>query len=433
MRVLLQTFTVAVGSLLLLVGACGESGPSGTADSESSATHRLRLVAEPGPGPAIVLSQAQFLETTDEKTGEKTSTPGPARLVILRQHHDEWQPEFVEDPESNVFHKAVFYPETPQAGQTPGILTIGANAAMIKLWQHSRDAWSAETVWKATFGGKQDRLRDFEIGDVTADGKPDIVIVTHDQGVVVVLSQTADGWQATEIDHKEKTFVHETELGDLDGDGALEIYATPSKPNKFDGTPQPGEIVVYRHSPEGFERQVVEEFLLRHVKEILVTDIDGDGHSELLASVEAELASRPDAPPDADQVLVKRYRFEADRYVGEVVCTLPDGLCRFFNAGDVDGDGKPELIASTHKKGIWLARPGPDQWKVELVDADSGGFEHATVLADLDGDGLQEIYAAADKQREVRRYRWADGKWDRETLYTIEDAKITFNIFAGKL
>jgi hypothetical protein len=415
-----------VGGLLLTASGCSKAGESaGQADTPKSATAS-------GPCPTILLAQAQFIETIDPETGKTKSTPGPARLEILRDVGGEWISEVIEDPESNVFHKAIIFNDPQNADAASGILTISANAAALKLWRQTDGKWTADTLWTTTFGGKQNRLRDFEIGDVTGDGKLDFAIVTHDQGVVAVLSRGDTGWQATEIDRKEKTVVHECELGDLDGDGLLEIYATPSKPNKFDGTPQPGEIVVYRHTPEGFERGVVEEFPLRHVKEILVTQL-GDSGPVLLASVEAELAERADAPPDASKTLIKRYRFEDGEYVGDVVCTLPDHLCRFLNVGDVDGDGKPELIASTHKQGIWLARPRDGDWPVELVDADSGGFEHATVLADLDSDGVQEIYVAADDQHEVRRYRWNGTKLVRETLHAIDGRKITFGITAGEM
>ena len=403
----------------------------GNAEKPNQKSSPQTSAAPSGPCPTILLAQAQFIDTTDPETGKTKPTPGPARLEILRQVGDEWTSEIIEDPESNVFHKAVIFNDPEHADAKPGILTIGANAAALKLWRRSDDGWTAETLWTTTFGGKQNRLRDFEMGDVTGDGKPDFAIVTHDQGVVVVLTRGETGWEATEIDRKERTFVHECELGDLDGDGVLEIYATPSKPNKFDGTPQPGEIVVYRHTTAGFKREIVEEFPLRHVKEILVTKLDDSG-PVLLAAVEAELGNRADAPLDANKTLIKRYRFENGQYVGDVVCTLPDHLCRFLNAGDVDGDGKPELIASTHKQGIWLARPAPGEWTVELIDADSGGFEHATVLADLDGDGVDEIYVAADEQRQVRRYRWNGTKLERDTISPIDDHKITFGISAGK-
>jgi hypothetical protein len=404
-----------VGSLLLLLGGCSKSKPA----------------TPSGPRPTILLAQAQFIESTDPETGETKPVPGPARLEILRQIGDEWVPEVIEDPDSNVFHKAILHEDLSDPSAPPGILTIGANGAAFKFWRRSDEGWTAETLWAPTFGGKQNRLRDFEVGDVTGDGKTDFAIVTHDQGVVAVVSRGDAGWVATEIDRKEKTFVHECELGDLDGDGALEIYATPSKPNKFDGTPQPGEIAVYRHTAAGFERGSVEEFGLRHVKEILVAQLDERG-PVLLAAVEAELGKRGDAPPDAKKTLIKRYRLENEAYVGAVVCTLPDSLCRFLNVGDVDGDGQPELVASTHKRGIWLARPRGEQWEVELIDADSGGFEHATVLADLDGDGVKEIYVAADNQKQVRCYRWNGSGFAHEVLGQTGGRKITFGISAGK-
>jgi len=425
MRVRVCLLVGIVGGLLLAVSGCYKAGES------TSKTATPKPATASGPCPTILLAQAQFIETTDPETGKTKLTPGPARLEILRDVGGEWTSEVIEDPQSNVFHKAVLFEDLEDPDAAPGILTIGANAAALKLWRQTDGKWNAETLWTTMFGGKQNRLRDFEIGDVTGDGKLDFAIVTHDQGVVAVLSRGETGWEVTEIDRKKKTFVHECELGDLDGNGVLEMYGTPSKPNKFDGTPQPGEIVVYRHTPEGFERGVVEQFPLRHVKEILVTDIDNSG-PVLLASVEAELGERADAPPDAKRTLIKRYRFENGEYVGDVICTLPDHLCRFLNAGDVDGDGKPELIASTHKKGIWIARPTAGNWAVELIDADSGGFEHATVLADLDGDGVQEIYVAADDQQEVRRYRWNGTQFKRETLHPIDGRKITFGISAGK-
>ena len=60
--------------------------------------------------------------------------------------------------------------------------------------------------------------------------------------------------------------------------------------------------------------------------------------------------------------------------------------------------------------GLWLLRPqslGP--WRLESVDRNSGGFEHAAILADLDEDGRDELYVASDNEKVVRRYTW-DGK-----------------------
>lgn len=382
-------------------------------------------------GSVLILSQARFKDVTDPKTGQTVPKPQPARLVILRWDGSRWGRVVIDDPESNVFHKAVPFrdPLAPQRGC--GILTIAGQQAAVKVWYPGADGWKAQTLWKTSFGGRFNRFRDCEIGDVTGDGKSDIALATHDQGVVAVLQQTKEGWKPIELDRKKRTFVHEIELADLDGDGLAEVYATPSQPNRLNGKPQPGAIVSYRHTAEGFVRKVVEEFPRRHVKEILAADLAGDGHKVLLAAVEAIEGAPPGAPREAHEILIKRYTWRRDDYHGEVVGTLPDTMCRFLVSGDVDGDGKPEVIAATRAAGLYLLRPGRSPWTAELIDGESGGFEHATVLGDLDGNGVYEIYVATDRQHELRRYVWDGNGWQRTTLYRIDPDALDWNVYAA--
>ena len=44
-------------------------------------------------------------------------------------------------------------------------------------------------------------------------------------------------------------------------------------------------------------------------------------------------------------------------------------------------------------------------------------LEHAAILADLDGDGKDELYVASDKHNEVRRYAWDGQKLARQVIY----------------
>ena len=68
------------------------------------------------------------------------------------------------------------------------------------------------------------------------------------------------------------------------------------------------------------------------------------------------------------------------------IAELDDRQCRFLACGDVDGDGKKELVASGMKSGLWLLKMSPGgKWTAALIDARSSGYEHATYLADLDG------------------------------------------------
>ncbi len=374
-------------------------------------------------GLLLAFSQFQVVD------GKATAKPGPARLDILTREGGEWKTETVEDAQSNVFHKAMVL--RPR-GQPPGILTLGGSGAHIKLWRRDGGELKSSTLWQAEFGGKFNRMRDAEVADLYGDGTPAIAVATHDQGVVAVLRQNVNEWKVERIDAKKDTFVHEIEIGDLDRDGTLEVYATPSEPNKLDAESQHGEVV--RYVPrKGRGPTIVADLGKRHAKEIYVGDVDGDGADELYVAVEALTTGRGASLQIVEPVEIRRYDAGTAPDAKVVIATVPDRLCRFLTVGDVDGDGKKEMVAASFSKGLWLLRPGKDaksEWGVESIDRDSGGFEHAALLADLDDDGTDELYVAADVQGELRRYVWVRGRPKREVISKrdIPMSRMTWNI-----
>jgi hypothetical protein len=328
-----------------------------------------------------------------------------SELMTLVYRGGVWEARSYGDPESNVFHKAMVYRQP----SGPAILTLGGTAAAVKLWTIADGGLvPSKTLWTEDFGGRFSRMRDAEQGDLFGDGSQALAVATHDQGVVAVLRPGAE--EILELDRKPDTFIHEIEIGDLDGDGVLEVYATPSDPNKLDGQPQRGEVVRYVPAT-GEGRKVVADLGDRHAKEILVDDVDGDGRDELYVSIEAV---------EGGSLEIRRYDADTDPSAGFTIATLRDSMCRFLMDGDIDGDGKREMVAAAKDTGLWLLRPGEDPragWSVSLIDSDSKGFEHASLLADLDADGTDELYVASDDDREVRRYVWEDGEPVRETIY----------------
>ena len=373
----------------------------------------------------LLLSYSQF-QVVD---GKATAKPGPARLEILTREGAEWKTETVEDAQSNVFHKAMVI--APR-GQAPGILTLGGSGAYVKLWRRAKGTLQPSTLWQAEFGGKFNRMRDAEVADLYGDGTPAIAVATHDQGVVAVLRQQANKWKVERIDKKKDTFVHEIEIGDLDEDDVLEVYATPSEPNKLDAEAQHGEVV--RYVPKtGEGPTIVADLGKRHAKEIYVGDVDGDGTDELYVAVEALTTGRGASLQITEPVEIRRYDANTAPDAKVIIATIPDRLCRFLTVGDVDGDGKKEMVAASFSKGLWLLRPGKEpksEWGVESIDRDSGGFEHAALLTDLDGDGTDELYVAADVQGELRRYIWLRGRAKREVILKrdIPMSRMTWNI-----
>jgi hypothetical protein len=378
------------------------------------------------PRPALLLSQAWFW-----KDAAGRQQPGFARLQIWRETPSGWTTTRLEDGDSNVFHKAILRPE--------GLLTIAGEKALLKRWTLTDGKWAGQVLWERDWGGAHSRLRDLEIGDVDGDGREEYVLATHDQGVVAVYCPAEGGRAArvVELDRRPNTFVHEIEIGDIDGDGRLEFFATPSERNRLDA-PQSGQVVMYRWDGKAYRRSVVEAFERRHAKEILVADTDGDGRGELFAAVEAE--------PGPERSMVKPVEIRCyrsrpgGRFSSETVATIPDWQARCMVAADFDGDGRKEVVVTTMKKGLFLLEPplrgqAGRPWKITCFDAGSSGYEHAAVAADLDGDGIAELYVAADDQGALDRYVWdrGTGAFRKTRLGPIDPGGFTWSIAAGRL
>jgi len=440
--------TLAALGIVLAAAACQSEQPAGErAASAPTATAAATSTSSPAPssaapqpeasaapaaqaprqdpieGPqvaALLVAQAQFV---DEKgpDGKTRPVPGPAKLTIVRKTGDGWTVSILEDPDSNVLHKAMAYED--------GFLTIGGNQAMLKTWRFADGKWQQQTHWNPKFGGKHDRLRDIERGDLDHDGTDELVIATHDQGVVAIVHPD-ENWRVEEVDRQANMFVHEIEIGDVDGDGKMEFFATPSKPNKLDQE-QPGEVTMYKSSPEGWQKSIVDAPGDTHAKEILVADVDQDGISELYIVWEGALGQggtllRP--------VTVKQYRLQRDgTWQSTEVASVPDRLMRAIAAGDVTGDGKIDLVAGGLSSGLWLFERDGDGWKKTQIDANSSGFEHPVLLADLDADGTLEIYVASEDQGELRQYRFVDGKFVPTKIAPLEKGDITWNLSDAKL
>jgi len=314
----------------------------------------------------------------------------------------------------NVFHKAMWF--DPAFGE-PGILTISGACGFLQIWRQSAPGandWTPETLWTEYVGGREQRFRDVEVGDVDNDGQEELIVVTHDLGAVYVLDQTAEGMVAQELHRTtDRCYVHEVEIGDVNGDGKLEFFTTPSEPNKLDGQKQAGDIDMYQWDGSSYQRSVAAHMADQHAKEILVCDYDQDGTSELYAALEVEGL-------EGQVVTIRQWQWQDGAMAKTANIPLDGAMCRFLNLADTNGDGVNEIIASTRSKGIFEAHIDDASWVVNKIVPGyvSSGFEHATMVMDFDGDGRDELFVASDNQKKVRRFWFVEGKktFDKEDV-----------------
>src|SRR5690606_5640186 len=149
-----------------MMGAACSGGSSETPaqPQQQQASSEQQAPAEPTPPPTTPSATAErrtgephgLLVASSQfrvENGTVTATPGPARLEILTRDGDTWRTELIEDPDSNVFHKALWW--QPPNGE-PGIITLGGMAASVKLWRRGESGWTSETIWTESFGGRFD-------------------------------------------------------------------------------------------------------------------------------------------------------------------------------------------------------------------------------------------------------------------------------------
>jgi len=324
----------------------------------------------------------------------------------------------VTDSDANVFHKAIPFDQ--------GILTLSGQAAKIKHWRRSGSTWASTEIWSKDWGGTFSRMRDLELADLDGDDRPEMVVATHDMGVVAIGRQSGDHWVFEELGRKPNTFVHEVETGDVDGDGVVEIYATPSERNRGDLSAQPGGVIQYTLHKEGVVSSVVAQWADTHAKEITVVKMK-QGADRLYAVKEASLT----AP-----VQVVQLEPSEAGWTERVVCSLTgEAQARFLLVGDPDGDGTDELVLAGKNTGLWLLEPkGNGEFSATIIDGTSGGFEHAAHMADMDGDGRIEIYVASERpgqKRQIRRYQWDGKRFQRRVLADLPNMGIVWHLSDG--
>ncbi len=310
--------------------------------------------------------------------------------------------------------------------------------------------WYENPSWKrrAVVSGMR-RMITLDTADLDGDGVPEIALGTHfdqtdetSEGRVYILRSRGDvaqPWAAREIDRLPTT--HRVRFLDFDRDGTPELLNSPlagpgcRKPFFRCGTP-----LAY-YEPEDWKRR----YVTRHLDGVVhgMREADWDGPAVLAASmggidrfrpdqsggwvrarlVDGAIASRPDdgasevrvgssvrgrflatiEPWHGDKVVV--YCCEGRGYLSRTVIddTFVDG--HVLDVADLDGDGADEVVAGMRgqPQALYFYKFGPSGWNRRVID-DGGISAAGCSLADIDGDGDTDLVCIGARTNNINWY-----------------------------
>ena len=301
---------------------------------------------------------------------------------------------------------------------------------ILEVWlQDAGGVFSATPSLGLTTGASPGGL---VIGDLDQDGFNDVALTARDRGVILVFLQHASGALGPDPDLvlTGTSLPEELAIGDLDGDGRLDLAAT--------GALGADRVQIYLQNSAGVLASSPSASLVTGSRPgpVDIRDLNGDGRGDLLVlepgdrSLSLWLQSEDGSLPRTATKTIATDGFPGALSVGdydgngledlavldldggEVVIFLNDAASgietvpslrlksgrgsEWLSTGDLDGDGRTDLAVTNLDAAtitVWLQEDeGLREVPHQVLEV--GRFPGATAVGDLNGDGRDDLAVA---------------------------------------
>ena len=249
---------------------------------------------------------------------------------------------------------------------------------------------SATLLTTLTSGGGSAGPIAAAVGDFNGDGKPDLAVAENFSGNIAILLNSANGLQETSIFPSNGVAPTGIVTADFNGDGKLDL-AVANSPGPMGGTG--ANVAVFLGSGNGSFQLQKTYAAGNNPGAMAVADLNGDGKPDLVVVDSGVPADSPKTPG-----AVYVYLNDGSGGFRPAVVYAASVTPNYVAVGDVNGDGKPDLVVATtdgnfvYYLAVLLNNGDGTFQPARLVPTDYGPA--SVVVRDFNGDGKADIVVA---------------------------------------
>lgn len=246
----------------------------------------------------------------------------------------------------------------------------------VSVFINQGDGTFADYVDYSATDAETDKVRAVAVGDFNKDGKVDIVTASQFTGLHILLGK-GDGTFAPHVLYPAGGGVHGIVVADFNKDGSLDVALANNSPN--------GSVNVLLGKGDGTFAAAVAYKAGAGTFGLDAGDLNGDGYPDIVTANDRD---------GSISVLLNVGKQKPGTFAEHVDYPATKKSVA-VNLGDLDGDGKLDVLSSANSGAVTdTYRNNGDGTLQASVPVVTGNGSYDSVVADFNGDGIADIASA---------------------------------------